>query len=276
MMGTSFRIIVYSDSRAKADGGAQAAFQRVEELNQIFSNYHETSEISRLATTAIESRSVKVSDELWTLLHMAEELKRHSSGAFDVSIGSLTKLWRRAIRRQELPDGQLIDRLLLAIADHKMVLDSTQQTVMLSGTLSLDFGGIAKGYAVDEAYQVLLDHDLATALVDGGGDIYAGDAPPGRVGWEIAADGLERVLFLQHEAVASSGSAYQYLHADGLKYSHIIDPRSGYGITDPGVSVVKASTCMMADAAASVLSILKDTDQRQQFLEKYPELIVIR
>lgn len=273
MMGTSFKIVLYSSSQNVADQAAQAAFHKVEELNQIFSNYLENSEVS-LLTQSAETASVEVSEELWKVLVKSEELKENSQGVFDISIGRLTKLWRRSIRRQEMPDHQLI-KDLISRDSTSITLNKDKKLVRLSEDVLLDFGGIAKGFAVDEVYGVLLKHGISMALIDGGGDIYAGQAPPGKSGWKLKVEGADETIIIEHEAVASSGSTYQYIYHNDIKYSHIIDPRSGYGVTDPEPTAVIALSCMMADAAASILSILQKEDERSAFLMQYPDVMVL-
>jgi thiamine biosynthesis lipoprotein len=123
----------------------------------------------------------------------------------------------------------------------------------------LDFGGIVKGFAVDEVYRIFSKHGLHSTLVDGGGDIYAGDPPPDRNGWKVMISNLdekEQYILIKNQSIATSGDLYRYIEIDGNKYSHIIDPRTGYGINLPRTVTVLANDAASADIMASVLSVL--------------------
>ena len=128
--------------------------------------------------------------------------------------------------------------------------------------MRLDLGGIAKGYAIDEALAVLKKSGITRALVDAGGDIALGDPPPGKQGWRIGIARLEadgppsRILLLCRVAVASSGDTWQFVRIDGKRYSHIVDPRTGLGLTDHSSVTVVAPDGMTADGLASAVSVL--------------------
>lgn len=270
-MGTLFRIVLYADSAETAKQASDRAFDSVEQINQVFSDYVEDSELSQISQRAF-SKGMKVSDEMWRLLSLSDRFYRVSNGAFNIAMGPLTKLWRRAIRRQEMPDALML-REVLALCDWRdVILDERKQTVRLKKDgMRLDMGGIAKGYAIDEAYQTLEQHGIPIALVDGGGDIFAGDSPPESEGWKIIVefDSGSRDIYLTNEAIASSGSTYKFIEHNDIMYSHIIDPRTGYGISNPMIINVRAESCMLADAAATALSILSDDKQRLMIEEKF-------
>lgn len=279
-MGTTFRLVFYADGTEKAERVAEAAFTRIDELNDIFSDYQEDSEVSRLSQSAGTGEKVPVSSELWEVLRYAKQLSRVGSGAFDVSIGPLSKLWRRAFRQMEFPDVEKIFEAKALVDFRKIKLYRKKQRVKLRMPgMRLDLGGIAKGYTVDAVYRVLQANGIHRALVDGGGDIYAGDPPPGQPGWEIrlvSAEGqaANRILLVRR-AVASSGSTYKYLEWQGERYSHIIDPRTGFGITETDIINVAADNCMQADAFASTLSILNELE-RSQLLDKFPKVALLK
>ncbi len=265
-MGTEFRILLYVADSSKAQAAAQAAFQKIAALEQIMSDYREDSEVSLLATVAGDSKThTPVSNDLWKVLSYAQDVARRSGGAFDVTAGELTKLWRRAFRQKEFPAAGEIEaaRKTVGFKD----LELKKNTVQLKKTgMRLDLGGIAKGYAVDEAMAVLRSHGITAALVDGGGDLLAGDAPPGTMGWLIEKpvlgnDGLTfEKIPLKNAAIATSGDTYKFLEHEGKRYSHILDPRTGMGITTRQFVTVTAPTCMEADAWATAMSVEVNTD----------------
>ena len=257
-MGTAFRIIVYAADSAQAVKEIERAFVRVDSLERIMSDYRSDSELNRLSQTAGRDTFVSVSPDLWRVLCSAQRLSRRSAGAFDVSIGPLSKLWRRAFRRQEFPDSAAVAAARDAVGYRNIELRRRDRSVRLRREgMSLDLGGIAKGYAVDAAMAVFRAGDIDRVLVDGGGDLLLGDPPPGAAGWRIASPKGEIVM--HNRAIATSGDRYRYLEWAGRRYSHLIDPRTGYGVTHGSAVSVLAPTATLADALASAASILIDT-----------------
>jgi thiamine biosynthesis lipoprotein len=141
-----------------------------------------------------------------------------------------------------------------------------QHVELLEAGTQLDFGGVAKGYAVDEAMKVLKKFGISAAMIDGGGDIAVSEAPPGEPGWSIersvykVGELTTQMLYLTNIAIATSGDTYRYLDWEGKRYSHIIDPRTGMGVTTRQIVTVLAPTCMEADAWATAMSVEVDTD----------------
>lgn len=267
-MGTTFSIVLYAPDSLTARRAAEAAFARIDSLNAHLSDYVPQSELNRLSASAGSGQWMPVEDDLWTVLVAARSVSEASGGAFDVTIGPLSRLWRRAIRRAEPPDPAALEDARSRVGFRHVEMDPATRRVRLDRPgMRLDLGGIAKGYAVDEALEVLRAHGIEAALVDGGGDIALGAPPPGAEGWQIAAatvDSLgeqtETTLVVAHTAVATSGDAYRYVELDGIRYSHIVDPRTGIGLTDRALVTVMAPTGMEADALASAVSVLGPED----------------
>ena len=185
-MATPIRIVLYTTDNATAAKAADAAFSRFHQLNAILSDYDPQSELRRLCDTSGGGKAVRVSDDLWRVLSEAQNLSECSQGAFDVTIGPVVHYWRNARRTKELPSPKTIQRALQRVGYRSVRLDPKQHTVELLGPkMRLDLGGIAKGYAVDEAMAVLGEHGITRMLVDAGGNIGLGDPPPGKSGWRI-------------------------------------------------------------------------------------------
>jgi thiamine biosynthesis lipoprotein len=262
-MGVPIHIVLYAPDRGTANRGFQAAFTRIERLNGILSDYSSDSEAMRLSAAAPMAAGVPVSDDLWQVLSRAQALSRQTGGAFDVTVGPLTKLWRRARRRGELPPQDRLEQARAAVGYALIELDPPRRAVRLrQPDMRLDFGGIAKGYAADEALKVLGELGLKQALINASGDIAAGDPPPDRQGWKIGVAPLEpggppsRFLTLTNAAIATSGDAFQYVELDGQRYSHIVDPRTGVGLAIRSSVTVIAPDCTTADSLASAVSVL--------------------
>jgi thiamine biosynthesis lipoprotein len=259
-MGTRFEVIVYARDPARARRAAQDAFTRVAALNAIMSDYDKASELMRLCAKA-GGLAVKVSEDLFVVLQRAEDVARRSGGAFDVTVGPVVRLWRRARKTQRLPDPDKLAAARALVGYRNVVLDARARSVrLLKPGMQLDLGGIAKGYAADQALAVLKKHGLPRALVAAGGDIAVGDPPPGKVGWTIAIAPLPgekpRQLLLANSAVSTSGDAEQFMEIDGKRYSHIVDPRTGIGLVGRMSATVVAPTGVQADSLTKVVAVL--------------------
>jgi thiamine biosynthesis lipoprotein len=255
-MGTTFRIVAYARDGAEAQSAAQAAFRTVARLDSLFSDYSSDSEISHLAEGAGSPDWTKVSPELWAVLVAARRWSDLSGGAFDVTVGPLTRLWRWSSRRGELPDTGRLREARAAVDFRHLEMDSVSEAIRLSRSgMSLDLGGIAKGFAADAALGVLAEHGIHAALVDAGGDLALGDAPPNEIGWLVALPDGDS-LRLANAAVATSGDAYRYVEIDGIRYSHVVDPRTGLGVIDAPTVTAIASSATFADALASALTVM--------------------
>ena len=228
------------------------------------SDYLPESELSKLSRTSGSGKKVKVSVELWEMLKLSKKLSRKSKGAFDVTIGPLSQLWRRAVRRNAFPDSAKVTDAVRRVSYKYIRFYPFRHAVKLKkANMRLDLGGIAKGYAVDKAFENLVLHGISIALVDGGGDIRLGNPPPGETGWKISISDLDssgnvtnKVLELRNCAIATSGDTYQFIEWNGKRYSHIIDPRTGYGITQQRKTTIIVPNATMADALASALSVM--------------------
>ena len=265
-MGVPFRITLYAENEDAAKHAADDGFARVAALNHIFSDYEYDSELTQLSRTSGQGRAVKVSDELWTVLARAQVLAERTDGAFDVTCGPLTSMWRRARRKQELPTADLVAEMTSRVGWKKMQLDEKAHTVELTAPdMRLDVGSIAKGYACDEALKVLRNEGCPRAMVAGSGDISAGDPPPGREGWRIEVVGLDLddvasapapvVIEIANAAIATSGDRNQRLDANGKRFSHILDPRTGKPLMDHALVSVIAKDGLTAgiSTACSVI-----------------------
>jgi len=263
-MGVPFRMVLYSDSQMAANLASEAAFARVAELDLALSDYNPESELRRLCRTAGSGSAVPVSDELFDVLDRSIEMSRRTDGAFDVTVGPLVRLWRRARRQKEMPTPERLAEARERVGFRFVKLDEEAQTVELTTpAMLLDLGGIAKGYAVDEALRVLAEQGHDVAMVDASGDLAVGKAPPESNGWRIGLASLkapdaapDRFLVLTERAVATSGDAFQFVEIDGVRYSHIVDPHTGLGLTVHSSVTVVSRHCTDADALASAVSVL--------------------
>jgi len=258
-MGSLFKIICYSTEETEVKQTAKIAFSIIDSLNLKMSDYLPESELMKLCRTSGKGIYKEVSEDLFNIISESIYWSRWSEGAFDITIGAYTQLWRRAGRKEILPAPDQLKKASIAVDYHFIKLDSMNRSVLLSNPdMQLDLGGIAKGYAVDRVFSIFEKRGYNYLLVDGGGDIRTGDAPPGTQGWKIALDnriGNDSIIFISNVAIATSGDLYRFVEIDNIRYSHIINPATGYGITIPRIVTVTAPTCAQADVLASILNI---------------------
>jgi len=263
-MGVGWTITVCTADEATARSAIAAAFAEVTRLEGVLSDYDPTSELSRLSARApmAEAEAEAVSDDLWDVLVRAAAIRDATDGAFDVSVGPLTTLWRHARRTGRLPTPESLAAARAAVGPEAVELRRDDRTVRLpvSGT-RLDAGGIGMGYAADRALEVLRRHGIESAMIDASGDVVVSGPPPGTGGWRIAIDPFRRgtggrTLVLAHAAVTTSGDAGQAVVIDGRRYSHVVDPRTGLGVAGPAAATVIARDGSTADALATAASVL--------------------
>ena len=151
-MAVDFRIVLYAADEATAKQAAAAAFARIKQLDEALSDYKPDSELNRLSDTAPSPQPVPVSDDMWRVLSAAKRISAQTGGAFDCTVGPVVKLWRRARRSRELPSAEALAVARDAVGDQFLELDAQQHAArLLKPKMRLDLGGIAKGYASDEA-----------------------------------------------------------------------------------------------------------------------------
>ncbi|SIO60766.1 thiamine biosynthesis lipoprotein [Singulisphaera sp. GP187] len=262
-MGTSFNTVLYTEDEATARSASQAAFARIAALDAILSDYQPESELMRLCRQA-GGPPVPVSDPLFTVLARAKAVYEQSDGAFDVTVAPVVRLWRRARRDQKMPDSDRLAEALALVGSDKLRLNPRAKTVQLTRPrMKLDLGGLAKGYAADEALRVLKSKGVTRALVAGAGDIVVGDPPPGRDGWTIGVAALNpgkdvprRYVSLSNAAVSTAGDAEQFVEIDGKRYAHIVDPRTGLGVVNRSNVTVFARDGLTADSLDTAIYVL--------------------
>jgi len=285
-MAVPVKIVLYAPDKSVAEAAAEAAFRRIRELNGILSDYDPASELRRLGDTSEPGKPVAVGDELWRVLSHAQSLSERSAGAFDVTVGPMVRLWSRARRRKRLPSPERLESARKLVGYQLVRLHPKSQSVeLLKPGMRLDLGGIAKGYAIDEALATLRRNGVTRALVDAGGDIRLGAPPPDRPGWLIGVAALEpdappsRYLWLADRAIATSGDTWQFVEIEGRRYSHLVDPRTGIGLTDHSSVTVVAGDGITADGLASAVSVLgpekglkliEDTPDTAAFIVRAP------
>src|SRR6266404_129501 len=265
-MGTLFTITLYATQKSMAQNAAQAAFHRVAVLDEMMSDYQADSELMRLCE-APPGQPVRVSPELFDVLSQAQKFAAMSDGAFDVTVGPLVRLWRFARKKKALPTPAQINEAASSVGYNKLHLEAKARTVtLLAPNMRLDLGGIAKGYAADQALAILQGRGFARALVAASGDIAVGDPPPGQRGWRVSIANMDghtnetfRSVLLRNAGISTSGDTEQFTEIDGVRYSHIVNPRTGVGLTNRIQVTIIGPNATTTDALATGVSVLGAT-----------------
>ena len=267
LMGVVARIVVYSPDDYIAKWACSRAFLRIAQIEELMSDYRSDSELMRLCREG-HIAPVRVSDDLFLVLQRALEISQRSNGAFDITVGPFVALWRRARQTKQLPSDEELRQARQLVGWEKVTLDPVNRTVKLAiPGMRLDLGGIAKGYAADCALKVLRKFGISRALIELGGDIVLGDPPPNRKGWRIGildeSGKPEKFLEIANCAVSTSGSTEQFVEIAGRRYAHIVDPRTGLGLTKLILVTVIAKDGITADGLATALCVLGEKEGRK-------------
>ena len=257
------RIELFAQTSAQAQSLARAAFDRVHALNDVLSDYQATSQVGRLATDS--GTPIPISRELFDALERSIQISRATGGCFDATIGASSQLWRQARKDGLVPSEDAIARANAMVGWDKIVLNSSANQqgptlTFLRPGIRLDFGAIGKGIAAQAALETLRTLGTTVAMCSLAGDIACGDPPAGSDGWMIDVEsGIEGVppcrLILRNQCVSTSGDESQHLDVNGIRYSHVIDPRTGHAVTRRIAATVVCRDGAVADALATALCV---------------------
>ncbi len=269
-MGSPCEVLCEAPSTAEAETLAMIAAAEAWRIEDKLSRYLDGNIIDRI--NVADGEPVRVDDETAKLLGFATTLHAISDGAFDITSGVLRRAWRFD-GSDNIPTAEAILELLHLIGWEKVDWRSPKLT-MLPG-MEVDLGGIGKEYAVDRAVLELRSGSDVPCLVNFGGDLATTSAPLRRPAWSVGIEATSRrgsptVIELGHGALATSGDARRYLFKDGKRYSHVLDPRSGWPVEDAASSItVAADTCTQAGMLAT-LAMLKG-EGAEAFLDRQSE-----
>lgn len=265
LMGTGFSVVCYAEKYEAAEQAVEAAFAEAEKINAVASDYLPESELSQLSKKPV-GVAVPVSALLFDLLQHSRHIAESTDGAFDPTLGAMTKLWRKTRAEGRLPDAEALQAARAASGWQHFTLDPEARTVtLLRENMAFDLGGIAKGYAADLMLETLAAAGIRQALVTAGGDIRLGEAPPGREGWNVALKTFDlgkndEILTLSNAAVSTSGDLHQSVEIEGVSYSHILDPVTGLGLTRRVAATVIAEEAKLSDPLATAACVLGAED----------------
>ena len=262
-MGSPFTTTIISTDSAKAALSYQKGLLLVDSLIHIISDYDSSSELSKLNAQA-GLQAMPISAFLERILVEGKKGYTQTKGQYSIAIGPLSLLWRQARKNNILPSPQAINKAKEHISCDDLFIDTIMHTAFLrySG-MRLDLGSLGKGYIAQSLVDYFKQEGFTNCMVDAGGKIVASKPKAENTPWHIGIQ-LPRkkikiasdIISIQNGAIASSGDAFQYLQSKGHRYSHIINPITGYGITSPKNVTAIANNGLLADWLSTACSLL--------------------
>ncbi len=260
-MGVDARIVVYAPDKTTAENACAAAFARIADLDSMMSDYRQNSELMKLCAHSGGPATV-VSSDLFLVLKRSQEFAKLTDGLFDITAGPLIQIWRKARKTHTHPSAQQIAQAKQKVGwKFLQLVESSHTARLMKEDMKLDLGAIAKGFADDEGQAVLKKFGIKSALIEMGGDIVVSDPPPGTKGWtiEVPNAGLkgkaDEMLFANC-AISSSGDTEQFVVLDGKKYSHVVNPKTGYALTEGVQSTVIARDGLTSDPLSTATTLV--------------------
>ena len=267
-MGTTYHVTLVADNHQPIEGLKAKVDARLEQINHSMSTYQPDSEISRFNAMKQAGRAFAVSADLLRVMLTAKTIFELSDGAWDATVNPLVDLWGfgRAGRQRNLPQKHQIAALMPKIGFENIQIASTGALVKKNKYVTLDLSSIAKGYGVDQVAQVIHRSGFDNYLVEIGGEIFAsGQRADGKL-WRIginrprkdaAFNDVYKIVDLNNQGFATSGDYRNFFEVDGIRYSHVIDPRTGYPVSNGIVSVsIIADNCTLADGLATAVMVM--------------------
>ena len=261
-MGSTVELKLYSPSEELFHRVVDVCVKRTKEIDRLFSNYRDDSVLAKVNRNA-GVRPVPVPEEFLNLVRTSVNYSEITDGAFDITIGSLFKLWQAETVAGRLPEKSRIRDALGCTGFRKIKIDEGKSQIFLDGDcVQLDFGAIGKGYAVDEIVRIAKENGITKGLVNFGGNIYAMNPPAGKKFWDVgvrkpgSGNQIISNINLVNKGIATSGDYERYFEHEGKRYSHIIDPRTGWPAGDVTSVVAVSKTATEADVFSTAVSVL--------------------
>ena len=268
-MGSPCVLHLYCSSPQQFDNAVEKSLAQVKELEDQYSRYSDDSLLSEINRNAGTNKRFQLTDEFWTLLKYADTAYTISDGLFDITSGVLRKVWD--FKNKEIPKISNINSILSLVGWPKVTLSRNSFFLPIAG-MELDFGGIVKEYAADLLSETLKLAGLQHGLVDMGGDIAVIGPHPSNTPWQVAiSDPNEPSQAIAHipltsGGLASSGDYQRFIILNNEKYSHILNPKTGWPVKGLGAVSVWAPKCMVAGSLATI-AMLKGDGEGDKWLQ---------
>lgn len=266
LMGTRFEFIISAEDSMFAYNQIKNAENEVKRIEKLISSWKDNSETALINKNA-GIKPVKVSDELFGIIKRALFISKLTEGAFDITYAAADAVWKFNNKEVVFPDSLTVKNMLSKIGYKKVIIDEKNKTVFLSEKgMKIGFGAIGKGYSADKVKKMLIENGVKSGIVDAGGDIITWGKQPNGKDWTIAVKNpmnknkVFAVLPVSNKAVVTSGDYEKFFIYENKKYTHIINPKTGYPTSGLISVTIFAESAELADALATGVFILgRDT-----------------
>ena len=262
LMGSRFEITVVDLDSIAANADIDLAVAEIDRIEKLISSWDENSQTSKINRNAGVA-PVKVDAELFNLIERAIEISKLTDGAFDISYASMDKVWKFDGSMTEMPTQSVIDSSVAKVGYQNIILDKSNSTVFLKKKgMKIGFGAIGKGYSADKAKELLISKGVTSGIINASGDMNTWGKQPNGSEWKVAITNpmdknkVFALLPITNGAVVTSGNYEKYVVFNGVRYSHIIDPRTGYPATGIISVTVFAPQAELADALATSVFVM--------------------
>lgn len=272
-MGTNIVQRVYGGNAKETIKEVESEMRRLEALMNF---YKASSEIGILNNCGFKKK-VKLSREVFDIIKKAKYFSEISNGAFDISLAPVIKLWGIFTKEQRIPLKEEIKETLSFVNYNNLILDESENTVKFyKENMKIDLGGIAKGYAADRAVQIYKQNKVNAAFINLGGNVKVFGEKPDKSNWSVGVQEpfknrgeIIGVINVKNDSVVTSGDYVRYFEDKGVKYHHIIDPRTGYPADSNLMSVTVISQSSMECDALSTAAFVLGDQEGMQFIKNY-------
>ncbi len=262
LMGSHFEITVIADNEQLGNQYIDLAIEEIRRIERLISSWDSSSETTKIIENA-GANPTRVSNELYGLIERSIQISKITNGAFDISYASMDRIWKFDGSMTQMPSKEAIEKSISKVGFQNIKLDKANQTVYLKKEgMKIGFGAIGKGYAADKAKQLLIEKGVSGGIINASGDLTTwGKQTNGKL-WTIGITNPlnENKIFswfpLDNKAVVTSGNYEKYVELEGKRYSHIIDPRSGYPSSGLVSVTVFAPKAELADALATSIFVM--------------------
>jgi thiamine biosynthesis lipoprotein len=267
-MGTTYHITVVTEAAERLNGLKEKIDRRLNAINRVFSTYIKDSEISRFNAFGVAGEKFQVSDDFMQVMRVAKKIYRLSEGAWDGTVNPLVDLWSFGPTRRDpkMPPADEIKALMQNIGFNLIQIEAPHFLIKNLASVTLDLNAIAKGFAVDEISELIAVAGFENYLVEIGGEVYAAGVRADGKNWRVginrprkdaAFNEVYKAVSIADRAFATSGDYRNFFEIGGVRYSHVLDPRSGYPVSNGVVSVsVIADNCTLADGLATAIMVM--------------------
>lgn len=262
LMGSRFEVVALSSSPDTARRAVQACIQEIQRIERLISSWDQNSETSQINQYA-GIRPVRVSRELFELIRRSIKISSLTQGAFDISYASMDRIWQFDGSMQTMPSEEQISASVRNVNYQNILLDAGQHTVFLKEKgMKIGFGAIGKGYAANRGRKMMQQLGIQNGMVNAGGDLIAWGTQEDRQPWKIGIvnphnkNKVFSWLHIQEQAVVTSGNYERYVWLNGERYTHIIDPRTGYPVKGIQSVTIVCPDAELADALATAVFVL--------------------